>query len=184
VDRSYSIGTALGAFVESEFYGGMWMFQRLYPVHEVTQETKESAIASKVAAIVATLTIPTIALTELDCGALPTALKAQLVGYLQGFCVPICVAWQVDDTEARIAAIRLVVASIFPENPALFLKLLDGMSVGSDAFRNGIDAGRRDGELYSATGRRGTALLQILASDFRAFCNHSKFAANVPGNSM
>jgi hypothetical protein len=144
------------------------MFQRLYQVQEVTQETKESAVASKVAskvaAIVATLTMPAIALTKLDYGALPAALKAKLVGYLQGFCMPICVAWQVDDTDTRIAVTRLVVKSIFPENPAPFLKLLDGMIVGSEPFRNGIDAGRRDGELYSATGRRGTALLQILAS--------------------
>lgn len=157
------------------------MFQRLYQVQEVTQETEEIATASKIAAIVATLTIPIFALTELDYCALPAALKAKLVGYLQGFCVPICVAWQVDDTHTRIAATRLVVASIFRENPAPFLKLLDGMIVVSEAFRNGIDAGHRDGELYRTTGRRGTALLQILASDFRAFCNHSKFAANVPG---
>jgi hypothetical protein len=156
------------------------MFQRLYPVQEATQDTKESAIASQVAAIVATLTIPIITPTKLDSSALPAALKAKLVGYLQEFCVPICVAWQVDDTKTRIAATRLVVASIFLENPAPFLKLLDGMSMDSDSFRNGIDAGRLDGELYSATGRRGTALLQILASDFRAFCNHSQFAANVP----
>jgi hypothetical protein len=141
------------------------MFQRLYQVQEVTQETKEIATASKIAAIVATLTIPIIALTELDHCALPADLKAKLVGYLQGFCVPICVAWQVDDTETRIAATRLVVASIFPENPAPFPQLGDGMIVAPEAFRHGVDAGRRDGELYSATGRRGTALLQILASD-------------------
>lgn len=157
------------------------MYQRLYQVQEVTQETKEIATASKIAAIVATLSIPIFALTGLDYCALPAAFKAKLVGYLQGFCVPICVAWQVDDTETRVAATRLVVASIFPENPKPFLELLDGMIVGSEAFRNGIDAGRRDGELYSATGRRGTALSQILASDFRAFCNHSKFTAHVLG---
>lgn len=33
------------------------MFERLCQVQEVTQETKEIAIASKIAAIVATLTI-------------------------------------------------------------------------------------------------------------------------------
>jgi hypothetical protein len=154
----------------------MSMFQRLYRVRELTQETEESATASKVAAIVATLTIPTIALMELECDALPTALKAKLVSYLHGFCVPICVAWQVDDLKTRIAASRLVSASIFPENPALFLELFDGMIVAPEAFRNDVNAGRRDGELYSATGRTGTALLEILASDFRGFCNHSKLA--------
>jgi hypothetical protein len=158
------------------------MFQRLYQVQEVTQETMEIATASKVAAIVATLITPSIALSELDYCALPAALKAKLVGYLQGFCLPICAAWQVDDeTHIPIAATRLVIASLFPENPASFIKFLDGMTAGSDAFRNGIDAGHRDGELYRATGRRGTALPQILAGDFRAFCNYSKFTANVPG---
>lgn len=156
------------------------MFQRLYQVQEVTQESKENAIANKVAAIVATLTIPTIALMELDHSALPAALQAKLVGYLQGFCVPICAAWQVDDANTRIAATRLVVASIFLGNPEPFLKLLDAMIEGSDAFRDSVDAGCRDGELYRTTGRRVTALLQILASDFRAFYDHSKFAANVP----
>jgi hypothetical protein len=147
----------------------------------VTQETKENASARKIAAIVATLIIPIVTLTELDYCALPAALEAKLVGYLQGFCSPICVAWQADDADTHIGATRLVIASVFPENPAPFLKLLDDMIVGSEAFSNGIDAGRHDGELYRATGRRGTALLQILASDFRAFCNHSKFAANMPG---
>jgi len=157
------------------------MFQRLYQVQEVTQETKEIATASKVAAIVATLTTPTLALSELDYCALPAASKAKLVGYVQGFCLPISAAWQVDDASVPIAATRLVIASVFPENPASFLKLLGGMLVDSEAFSSGIDAGRREGELYRATGRRGTALLHILASDFRAFCNYSKFAADVPG---
>jgi hypothetical protein len=157
------------------------MFKRQFQVHEVTQESKEVASARKISAIVATLIIPIITLTELDYCALPATAQAKLAGYLQGFCLSICVAWQADDADTQIGATRLVIASVFPENPAPFLKLLDGMIVVSEAFRNGIDAGRRDGELYSATGRRGTALFQILASDFRAFCNHSKFAANVPG---
>ena len=64
------------------------MFQPLYQVHEVTQETKELATARKIAAIVAALTFPTIARSELTYRALPADLEAKLIGYLQGFCLP------------------------------------------------------------------------------------------------
>jgi hypothetical protein len=99
----------------------MPMFQRLYQVREVTQETLEIATANKVAAIVATLVVPIISGSELDCRALPAVLKARLVGYLQGFCLPVWAAWQISDTYTHIAAARRVVASIVSEDPAPFL---------------------------------------------------------------
>jgi hypothetical protein len=57
MNRSYSIGTALGAFVGNEAYGDTSMFQRQYQVQEVPQETRENASARKIAAIVPTLKV-------------------------------------------------------------------------------------------------------------------------------
>jgi hypothetical protein len=157
---------------------GISTFQRPSQACEVTPEPKQSATSRNVAAIVARLILPTIEPLGLDYGTVPAALKAKLFGYLQGFCLPICAAWHVDDPDVPIAATRGVIALVFPENTASFSKLMDGAMACSDAFRNGIDAGRRDGELYSSTGRRGSALLQILESDFQEFYNDSEFAAN------
>jgi hypothetical protein len=167
-------------FLENQVHKEASMFQRLYEVHEVTQETKELATARKIAAIVASLVLPTIARSELAYSALPDALEAKLVGYLQGFCLPICAAWQVDDADVSIAATGLIVTLMFPDSPATFSASIDGLIADSEAFRIGVDAGRRDGELYRSTGRKGTALLQILANDFRGFCDYSKVAADAP----
>ena len=103
------------------------MFQRLYEVHEVTQETKELSTARKIAAIVAALVLPTIARSELAYSALPDALEAKLVGYLQGFCLPICAAWQVDDADVSVAATGLIVTLMFPDSPATFSASIDGL---------------------------------------------------------
>jgi hypothetical protein len=157
------------------------MFQRLYEeVREVTQETKELATARKIAAIVAALVLPTIARSELAYNALPDALEAKLVGYLEGFCLPICAAWHVDDADVPITATCLVVTLMFPDSPASLSTSIDSLIAGSEAFGIGVEAGRRDGELYRTTGRKGTALLQILANDFRGFCDYSKVAADAP----
>jgi hypothetical protein len=166
--------------VENQPYKEASMFQPLYQVHEVTQETKELATARKIAAIVAALTFPTIARSELAYRALPADLEAKLVGYLQGFCLPICAAWDIDDTDVPLAATGLVITLIFPDSPAAFTQSIDSTIVNSEAFRKGMEAGQHDGELYRTTGRKGTALLQILASDFRGFCDYSKVAVEVP----
>ncbi|CAN7750122.1 hypothetical protein [Caballeronia sp. LjRoot31] len=155
------------------------MFQPLFQVHEVTQDTKELATARKIAAIVAALTFPTIARSQLAYHALPADLEAKLAGYLQGFCQPICAAWQIEDSGVPLAAAGLVIALIFPDSPASFTQSIDSAIMSSEAFSKGMEAGRRDGELYRATGRKGTGLLQILASDFREFCDYSKVAADV-----
>jgi hypothetical protein len=165
--------------VENQPYKEASMFQPLYEVHEVTQETKELATARKIAAIVAALTVPTIARSELAYRALPADLEAKLVGYLQGFCLPICAAWEIDDTDVPLAATGLVITLIFPDSPASFTQSIDSAIMNSEAFRKGMEAGQRDGELYRTTGRKGTALLQILASDFRGFCDYSKVVADV-----
>jgi hypothetical protein len=167
-------------FLENQVHKEASMFQRLYEVHEVTQETKALATARKIAAIVASLVLPTIARSELAYSALPDALEAKLVGYLQGFCLPICAAWQVDDADVSLAATGLIVTLMFPDSPASLSASIDGLIAGSEAFRIGVDAGRRDGELYRTTGRKGTALLQILANDFQGFCDYSKVAADAP----
>jgi hypothetical protein len=178
--ESYSINPVPGVFVENQSHKEASMFQPLYQVHEVTQETQVLATARKIAAIVAALTIPTIARSELAYRALPVDLEAKLVGYLQGFCVPICAAWQIDDTDVPLAATGLVINLIFPDSQTSFSHSIDSAIVNSEAFSKGMEAGRRDGELYRTTGRKGTALLQILANDFRGFCDHSKVTADVP----
>ena len=155
------------------------MFQPLYQVNEVTQETKELATARKIAAIVGALTFPTIARSELAYRALPADLEAKLIGYLQGFCQPICAAWQIDDSDVPAAATGLVINLIFPDTQASLSHTVDSAILSSEAFSKGVEAGRRDGELYRTTGRKGTALLQILANDFREFCDYSKVAADV-----
>jgi hypothetical protein len=166
--------------VENDFYGETSMFQRPYQAREVTQESQEVATARNIAAIVAMLIIPKIERLELDYCALSAALKTTLVGYLQGFCLPICAAWHINDSDMPIAVTRLAITLVFPENPVSFIKLIDGMIMSSAAFSNGVEAGQHDGELYRSTGRTGPALLQILASDFRAFCNCSEFVADAP----
>jgi hypothetical protein len=178
--ESYSINPVPGVFVENQAHKEASMFQPLYQVQEVTQETKELAAARKIAAIVAALTLPTIARSELTYRALPADLEAKLIGYLQGFCLPICAAWQIDDSDVPLAATGLVITLIFPDSPASFTRSIDSAIVNSEAFSKGMEAGRRDGQLYRTTGRKGTALLQILANDFRGFCDYSKITADVP----
>jgi hypothetical protein len=178
--ESYSINPVPGVFVDNQAHKEASMFQRLYQVHEVTQETQVLATARKIAAIVAALTIPTIARSELDYRTLPVDLEAKLVGYLRGFCGPICAAWQIDDSNVPLAATGFVINLIFPDGHASFSHTIDSAIVSSAAFCKGMEAGCRDGELYRATGRKGTALLQILANDFREFCDYSKVAADVP----
>jgi hypothetical protein len=156
------------------------MFQRLYQVHEMAQGTQEVATARKIAAVVAALTIPTIARSELAYRTLPVDLEAKLVGYLHGFCVPICAAWEIDDADVQLAATGLVINLIFPGNHPSLSYCVDSAILRSEAFSKGVEAGHGDGELYRTTGRKGTALLQILASDFREFCDYSKVAADVP----
>jgi hypothetical protein len=156
------------------------MFQRLYQVHEVAQDTQEVAAARKIAAIVAALTIPTIARSELASRTLPVDLEAKLAGYLQGFCAPICAAWQIDGSEVQLVATGLVINLIFPSSHASLNYSVDSAMLGSEAFIKGLKAGYSDGELYRTTGRKGTALLRILANDFREFCDCSKVAADVP----
>jgi hypothetical protein len=177
--ESYSINPVPGVFVETQAHKEASMFQRLYQVHEVAQDTQEVATARKIAAIVAALTIPTIARSEIAYRALPVDLEAKLVGYLQGFCVPICAAWQINDPDVQLAATGLVINLIFPGSQASLSYSVDGAILGSEAFSKGVEAGHSDGELYRTTGRKGTTLLQILASDFRGFCDYSKVAAGV-----
>jgi hypothetical protein len=156
------------------------MFQRPYPIHEVTQENQELATARKIAAVVASLTLPTIARSELAYRTLPADLEAKLVGYLQGFCLPICAAWQIDDSDIPAAAGSLVINLVFPGSHTSISHSIDSTILSSEAFGKGVEAGRRDGELYRNTGRKGTALLQILANDFRDFCDYSKVTAEMP----
>jgi hypothetical protein len=154
------------------------MFQQPYQVQEVSQETQELATARKIAAIVASLTIPTISRSELAYQTLPADLEAKLVGYFHGFCMPICAAWQIDGTDVPAEATGLIVSLIFPESRASLSHSVDSVMLNSEAFGKGMQAGRRDGELYRTTGRKGTALLQILVSDFRGFCDYSKVTAD------
>lgn len=161
------------------------MFQPLHQVpevqtHEVTQDSQRLAASRKIAAIVAALTIPVITRSELEYRTLPVDLEAKLVGYLQGFCGPICAAWQIDDSDVPLAATDLVINLIFSDARASFSHAIDSAIASSEAFAKGLEAGSRDGELYRTTGRKGTALLQILANDFRGFCDYSKVASDVP----
>jgi len=169
-----------GVFVKNQAHKEASMFQRLYQFHDESQDTQEVASAGKIAAIVAALTIPTIARSELDYHTLPVDLEAKLVGYLHGFCVPICAAWQIDNADVQLAATGLVINLIFPNSQASLSYCVDSAILRSEAFSKGVEAGHSDAELYRATGRKGTALLQILASDFRGFCDYSKVAAGVP----
>jgi hypothetical protein len=138
------------------------MFERLLQVNTASDEPQALGTARKVAAVVATLAADITGFSEFDHRALPAGFPAKIIGYVHGFSLAICAAWRVEEASVSIEATRFAVRSLFPQVEKLFLNGVVDEVVSCADFSSGNDAGRVDGERYVATGRKGTALMEIL----------------------
>ncbi|SAL61875.1 hypothetical protein AWB68_03232 [Caballeronia choica] len=138
------------------------MFERLVRVNAASDESQEVLTARKVAAIVATLTTDITGFSKFDHRVLPRNFADKLVGYMHGFSLTICAAWRITEPGVPRAATRIAASFVLPHVEAHYLDQIVN-EIGSCAeFSAGREAGLADGNRYVATGRRGTALIEML----------------------
>jgi hypothetical protein len=138
------------------------MFERLMQVNATSGESQEVVTARKIAAIVATLTDDTTGFSKFDHRTLPASFPTKLIGYMHGFSATICAAWRVDKSEVSSAATRFAASCIFPFIEAHDIDRIVDQIDSATEFSVGREAGLADGESYVTTGRRGTALIDLL----------------------
>lgn len=138
------------------------MFERLVRVNAASDESQEVLTARKVAAIVATLTTDITGFSKFDHRVLPRNFADKVVGYMHGFSLTICAAWRITEPGVPRAATRFAANFVLPQVEADYLDQIVN-EIGSCAeFSAGREAGLADGNRYVATGRKGTALIEML----------------------
>jgi hypothetical protein len=138
------------------------MFERLMQVNAASGESQEVITARKVAAIVATLTDDTTGFSKFDHRTLPASFPTKLIGYMHGFSLMICAAWRVEESGVSSAATRFAASCVFPLIEAQDRDRIVDQIDSATEFSVGREAGLADGESYVTTGRRGTALIDLL----------------------
>ena len=153
------------------------MIARIIKAIKATREPANVELARKVAKIVSAPTGLTLSYAELKYSELPNHVSTKLVGYLYGFSLVPCALLKVDDIGVAIGAVMFAIEALFPKRCDFFVPLLTSESMRSDPFLEGKEAGQKDADRTILARKIGsTALLGLLARDFKAFCNYREVA--------